>query len=273
MLCVDWKFAILANLLMSLLCSKQCRFEFPKLNDSSRLTSDGRHTIVVEFRAHSSCNASSDNLAYSVGKEVNGHAKHHCLIMPAKVKCMEKCTCPAEGSDLYRLELSGEQVNSGTWTWSATPSSAMEQHSMQILIEEPETGSTPTSGDERTPVDDTVTQSHAVDTFVTNFKHPKDGFSFAAKVAVGVSVTAVIFVSVILTVICRLRYNLKAIAHRQPRITVRDLYRGSNVSMMVSNELYEGSQNVLDNGACALVRDCANDSRRSSLEGDRLNKK
>ncbi|KAK7089889.1 hypothetical protein V1264_024507 [Littorina saxatilis] len=48
--------------------------------------------------------------------------------------------------------------------------------------------------------------------------------------------------------------------------SVRDLYRGSNVSMMVSNELYEGSQNVLDNGACALVRDCANDSRRSSLE-------
>ncbi|XP_070184631.1 uncharacterized protein, partial [Littorina saxatilis] len=110
------------------------RFEFPKLNDSSRLTSDGRHTIVVEFRAHPSCNA-SDNLAYSVGKEVNGHAKHHCLIMPAKVKCMEKCTCPAEGSDLYRLELAAEPLNNGTWTWSAIPSSVMEKHSMWILID------------------------------------------------------------------------------------------------------------------------------------------
>ncbi|KAK7088951.1 hypothetical protein V1264_024700 [Littorina saxatilis] len=56
------------------------------------------------------------------------------------------------------------------------------------------------------------------------------------------------------------------ILFRQPRITVRDLYRGSNVSMMVSNDLYEGSQNLLDNGACALVRDGDNDSRRSSLE-------
>ncbi|XP_070183872.1 uncharacterized protein [Littorina saxatilis] len=268
MLCVDWKFAILTNLLISSLCSPNCRFEFPKLKDSSRLTSDGNHTIVVEFRAHRSCNASSDNRAYSVGKEVNGDAKQHCLILPVKVQCVGKCTCPTEGSDLYRLELAAEQENNGTWTWFAIPSSAMEKHSMQILIEgdwhstEPKTGSTPTSADERTSVDD----GNADDTFVTNVKHPNDGFSFAAKVAVGVSVTAVIFVSVILTVICRLRYNLKAIAHRQPRITVRDLYRGSNVSMMVSNELYEGSQNLLDNGACALVSDGANDSRRSSLE-------
>lgn len=89
----------------------------------------------MEFRAHSSCNASSDNLAYSVGKEVNGNVKQHCLILPAKVKCREKCTCPAEGSDLYRLELAADPVNNGTWTWSAMSSSVMEKHSMQILIE------------------------------------------------------------------------------------------------------------------------------------------
>ncbi|XP_070184719.1 uncharacterized protein [Littorina saxatilis] len=168
------------------------------------------------------------------------------------------CLCPDETSKLYRVVLNAEESVSGNYTWSSVLSEPVpklfEEKSIQIIIEKE--SSSPTS-DRPEPTDNSPTS--IITSLATKTAQSKEA-NRNALLGVCVSLVLVIIVVITLSIVCHMGKHFKVLSLRRmfgqlPNQSRRanggqgirpgvSLYRGSNVSLTIINDIYQGVQDT-----------------------------